>query len=234
VKIFSTRIDLADDRQVKQHENTQTTFSGSLNTLQYTTLGQDYGDLKKGADISTAAVTNYNPGLYLIFSFTGTTGSTTYFGITSPYTSIIPNLPVITPENQLGTNFISYYFDATQNVVVDGKSFDIVFSGSQFNFNVYDFAVIGVSGNTFTGYCSTNSIYTLSAKTYSWFYLKNGSTTWLDVNGRLDTQKLSVGSVDVPTGSTYNGITGTITWDNDYLYVCVSGNTWKRTQLTSF
>ena len=234
MKTFSTRIDLSDDRQIKQYENTETTFSGSLNTLQYTTLGQEYSDLKTGVDISTSIVTNNNPGLYLVFSFTGTTGSTTYFGVTSPYTSIIPDLPIITDQNWNGTNFISSYFDPIQTVVVDGNSFDIVFSGSEFNFNVYDFATLGVSGNTFSGNCVTNWIYTLSARTYDWYYLKSGSTTWLQVLGRLDTEKLTVQSVGVPTSSSSTGITGTITWDSNNLYVCISPNSWKKVSLSTF
>lgn len=234
MKTFLTRVDLSNDRQVMQKENTLTVFSGSVNTLQYSSLGQDYSDLKKGYDIATSAITNDNLTFYLVFNFTGTTGSTTYFSIPTVYSSIVPNLPTITDQNYNGTNFSSYYFDPIQTVVVDGNSFDITFSGSEFNFNVYDFAYLDVSGNTFSGLCVTNWVYTLSARTYDWYYLKSGSTTWLQVLGRLDTQKLSVDSVGVPTTSGDTGITGTITWDSNFLYVCVATNTWKRTPLSPF
>ena len=233
MKTFLTRVDLSDDRQIKQNENTLTTFSGSLNTLQYTILGQDYSDLKKGFDILTSGATNNESNIY--FTFTGTTGSTTYFGIPTIYNSIIPNLPVITNLNYYGTNFGAYYFDPTQTVVVDGNSFDILFSGAQFNFNVYAFVDIGSpTGTTFSGICFTNYVVGLSARTYDWYYLKSGSTTWLQVLGRLDTQKFSVESNGVPTTSGDTGITGTITWDNNYLYVCVATDTWKRCPLSSW
>lgn len=234
MKTFLTRIDLADDRQIKQNENTETTFSGSINTLQYTVLGQSYSNLKKGYDIATSGITDDNLTFYVVFDFTGTTGSTTYFNIPSTYSSIIPNLPIITDLNYNGTNFLSYYFDPIQTVVVDGNSFDLTFSGSQFNFSVYDFDYLDISGTTFSGLCVTNWVYTLSARTYDWYYLKSGSTTWLNVVGRLDTEKLTVDSIGVPTTSGDTGITGTITWDSNYLYVCVGTNTWKRTPLSTF
>lgn len=234
MKTFLTRIDLADNRQVKQYENTETTFSGSLNTLQYTTLGQNYSDLKKGVDVNSMVVTNSTAG-WTLFTFTGTTSATTYFGISSIYNSIIPNLPIITNSNYTNT-FESYYFDSIENIIVDGNSFDITFSGSLLNFNVipYTFSYLDVSGTTFSGLCSTFYIQTLSATTYEWFYLNNGSTTWLDVLGRANINKLTVGSIGVPSTSGSTGITGTITWDSNYLYVCVATNTWKRCQLSGW
>lgn len=233
MKNFLTRVDLSNDRQIQQKENTLTTFSGSLNTLQYSVLGQDYSDLKKGVDESTSGVIDQNVGLSLVFNFTGTTGSTTYFGITSQYTSIIPNLPIITDTNYT-ENFTANFFNATQSATTDGNVFAINFSGYEFNFDVIIFNTLGLSGNTFSGICSTNYIYTLSARTYDWYYLQNGSTTWLDVLGRINTKKLTVESIEVPTTSGSTGITGTITWDSSYLYVCIATNTWKRTPLSTW
>lgn len=230
MKTFLTRVDLSDDRQIKQNENKLTTLSGSTNILQYATIGQDYSDLKLGVDTSTScAITTYSN---FYFSFTGTTGSTTYFGIPPIYASLSSDLPVITNLNY-GDTFVSEFYDSIQTVVVDGNSFDILFSGAQINFNVYAFTTISSpSGNTFSGMCFTNWVHGLSARTYDWYYLKSGSTTWLNVLGRTHTQRLSVESDLVPTTSGSTGITGTITWDSDYLYVCVATNTWKRTPLS--
>jgi hypothetical protein len=38
----------------------------------------------------------------------------------------------------------------------------------------------------------------------------------------------------VPVNSSSNGITGTISFDSGYFYVCVANNTWKRSTLTSW
>ena len=56
-----------------------------------------------------------------------------------------------------------------------------------------------------------------------------------DVNG-IDT--LSCKSLlitnSAPTSSTSPGTKGNIVWDNDYIYVCVADNTWKRTPLSTW
>jgi hypothetical protein len=38
----------------------------------------------------------------------------------------------------------------------------------------------------------------------------------------------------VPANSSSNGVAGTIARDTDYLYVCVSNNTWKRATLNTW
>lgn len=50
----------------------------------------------------------------------------------------------------------------------------------------------------------------------------------LNANGRL----LVTGSV--PANSSANGTTGQIAFDSNYIYCCVSTNTWKRSALTSW
>jgi len=36
------------------------------------------------------------------------------------------------------------------------------------------------------------------------------------------------------TNSGDTGLKGEITWDEDYLYICIANNTWKRTTLASW
>lgn len=38
----------------------------------------------------------------------------------------------------------------------------------------------------------------------------------------------------VPASSSATGTAGQISWDSDYVYICVANNTWKRIALTSF
>jgi hypothetical protein len=47
----------------------------------------------------------------------------------------------------------------------------------------------------------------------------------------LTSNNLILNFAAVPTLSTDPGIPGNIKWDNDYLYVCINTNTWKRTAL---
>jgi hypothetical protein len=41
-------------------------------------------------------------------------------------------------------------------------------------------------------------------------------------------------SNSAPANSTSNGIAGTIRFDSNYIYVCVSNNVWKRADLTAW
>lgn len=47
-------------------------------------------------------------------------------------------------------------------------------------------------------------------------------------------QYTSLPSSTVPTSSTASGTAGTIRYDNNYIYICTTANTWKRASLTSW
>ena len=59
------------------------------------------------------------------------------------------------------------------------------------------------------------------------------NTKYLTLSGGVMTGALSLES-SPPASSSATGITGEITWDNNYIYICVATNTWKRSQLTSW
>jgi hypothetical protein len=39
---------------------------------------------------------------------------------------------------------------------------------------------------------------------------------------------------DIPASSSASGVQGQITWDNNFIYICVATNTWKRATLNSY
>jgi hypothetical protein len=39
---------------------------------------------------------------------------------------------------------------------------------------------------------------------------------------------------DIPASSSASGTQGAITWDNNYIYICVATNSWKRVALSSY
>ena len=43
-----------------------------------------------------------------------------------------------------------------------------------------------------------------------------------------------IGWGTAPASATASGTTGSIAWDNDYVYVCVATNTWKRSPLATW
>ena len=60
-------------------------------------------------------------------------------------------------------------------------------------------------------------------------------STTLTVTGDTTLQnELFLPSPTVPPAATSPGATGQISWDNNYIYVCVATNTWKRTPISTW
>ncbi len=49
----------------------------------------------------------------------------------------------------------------------------------------------------------------------------------------MSTGTLWVTETRTPSGAS-SGVTGTITWDTDYIYVCTSTDSWQRATLAAF
>jgi hypothetical protein len=71
-----------------------------------------------------------------------------------------------------------------------------------------------------------------SADTYTTPSLTVSSTGV--VTSAVSTQNLNISNSYTPAGSSDVGTTGQIAWDNNYVYVCVATNTWKRAALTTW
>jgi hypothetical protein len=59
-------------------------------------------------------------------------------------------------------------------------------------------------------------------------------TAELEVNGTTKTSSLIITSNSPPASNTATGTKGTITYNDDYLYICIATNTWKRVALSTF
>jgi hypothetical protein len=57
-----------------------------------------------------------------------------------------------------------------------------------------------------------------------------GPTTALDVAGN----SMRLRTARTPASATATGLTGEISWDANYLYVCTATNTWKRAAIGSW
>lgn len=53
------------------------------------------------------------------------------------------------------------------------------------------------------------------------------NSNWLNILTTKDT-------MSIPTSSNYLGIPGDISWDSNYIYLCVQTNFWKRVNLTTW
>jgi hypothetical protein len=72
--------------------------------------------------------------------------------------------------------------------------------------------------------------------------LTNGNTSTLSLTSlnvtATDTvtanSKVIIQQNTTPSSATATGTKGTIVWDSNYIYVCVSTNTWKRASLNTW
>lgn len=83
--------------------------------------------------------------------------------------------------------------------------------------------------NTFCNTISTNSVTTGTLTVTS-----NSVTLDIVTSNTLNINSLTITTPSTPINATATGIQGQITWDADYIYVCVANNTWKRTALTTW
>lgn len=80
----------------------------------------------------------------------------------------------------------------------------------------YDITIENITGDTVFQYDAGNDDFTFSSN-----LIISGSTFRLTENRTI-------------TNSGDTGLKGEIAWDEDYLYICVADNTWKRTTLASW
>ena len=52
----------------------------------------------------------------------------------------------------------------------------------------------------------------------------------LDINS----DSIRVRTIKTPATAVANGTQGQISWDSNYIYVCIAANTWKRSALTTW
>jgi lysyl-tRNA synthetase class II len=75
-----------------------------------------------------------------------------------------------------------------------------------------------------------NNLTTTSGDLYSFYKPENNTIS--NVSGSFN--KLNFQNYNTPENSNSIGSKGEITYDNDYMYICVSGDLWKRVALSDF
>ncbi len=97
-------------------------------------------------------------------------------------------------------------------------------------------AAIGTLTNTITN--SSGTMVLTSGTGGINLIAASGSFVVATVSGgglfRVNGGNLQIQNPSVPGSASASGVSGTITWDTNYLYVCTATNTWKRTPLTTW
>jgi len=174
---FITKVDISDNRQVKQYERTETQLSGS------TKFGLPFSALTNGPDTTN----EHEYTIYEVTSvFSGNTGTTNFtFGavwmeLAEPYISAITNLNSGVTQN-LGPIYVG--FDST---VIDGNTVYLNYTGISYPLQVT--AITETAPGVFTGRCRSEYVtyYTAGSLDYT------GRTIWVDVSGITRTERLIV------------------------------------------
>ncbi len=200
---FTTKIDFSNNRQVKQHEKTISNLSGG------TSFGLTFSALTSGPDLTTIAITSGFTNLNSTFS--GNSGSTTYYWSNSDMILGETSLSAITPLTS-GTTQIASGYIPTSSTVIDGNTVITSYSGVSYDVNVQTMVDLG-SGN-YSGTIFTFLLETLTTGSLGFM----GRTIWVDVSGITRTEKLILTNLDVfadntaasslETGTVYRTSTG--------------------------
>jgi hypothetical protein len=70
-------------------------------------------------------------------------------------------------------------------------------------------------------------------------YIENSDSATPLIYGEFDTNNVKINgdlqlTTKTPASASDTGITGTITWDADYIYICTATNTWKRVAISTW
>lgn len=178
---FRTKIDLSNNRQVKQFERTQTVLSGS------TSFGLPFSALTSGPDLSVSGETYgvTNTLNYVASTFSGNSGTTVYTWYDPSMQIGYNNLSALTPSNSGDTQYSSGWTGSSV-VTIDGNTVNLAYTGVSYDITPIAFYNLG-SGN-YSGTVETVSLEYYSATTLDY----TGRTIWVDVSGITRTERLIV------------------------------------------
>ena len=162
---------------------------------------------------------------YVLTSNTSTTGVMVNINgtIQQPYTAynIVGNNSIVFTEIPLTTDIIEVRTIATGVVAIQNLAFgDTSVS--------LDAANVNVTGNVLP---TANTTYSLGSSNLRWNQLH---ANVVNASSISTTGNIVVGNYYIPTANNSAGTSGQIVYDNNYVYICVATNTWKRANLATW
>jgi hypothetical protein len=143
--------------------------------------------------------------------------------IQQPYTAynIVGNNSIVFTEIPLTTDIIEVRTIATGVVAIQNLAFgDTAVS--------LDAANVNVTGNVLP---TANTTYSLGSSNLRWNQLH---ANVVNASSISTTGNIVVGNYYIPTANNSAGTSGQIVYDNNYVYICVATNTWKRANLATW
>lgn len=177
---FRTKLDLSNNRQAKQREQTTWDLLGKTN------FGLPLSGMSSGVDYTTSAATNTYENVSS--TFIGTLSATTFtFGLPT-MNSATPYMNVITPSNFNDDQIIEPHFIGVNPHTnpVYGNTVYQSYSGVSFDFTVTNF--VEYAPNQFSGTATSDVVILYSAGSLDY----DGDGIWVNVQGKTKTEKLAI------------------------------------------
>lgn len=175
---FRTKVDMSDNRQVKQYERSDTFMSGS------TTLGLPFDMLTSGADMNTTGITHTITGITSAFS--GNSATTVFIWYDPLMQMCEPYINTITYLNTGTTQHLPLVTTTDTTTIIDGNTVTLTYGGVSFDItptNITDYGGGVMMGDLYT---TRLDIYSAGTLDYT------GRTIWLNVSGITNTDRLII------------------------------------------
>lgn len=181
---FVTKIDLSNNRQVKQYEYGDLILSGS------TTFGIPYTGMTTGINLDIVIVTSsYTP--LLPSTFTGNSSSITFDWVDTRMSLAANKVNPITALNSGATQSVTA-FTQGNSTVIDGNPIVLNYTGITFDLNVDTITSLG--NGSYSGTLVTNQIAFLNADSYDY----KDRRIWVDVRGITRSESLILTNNPIP------------------------------------
>ena len=175
---FQTKLDFSNNRQVKQHVETQTILSGG------TSFGVPFSALTTGPDLTTSGITSTYGAIASTFS--GNSGTTNYTWYDSRMSLGASSLSALTPSNSATTQNTGQVYVSSLSTTIDGNLVNLAYTGV--SFDIGSIAMVDLGGGNYSGTVTTQNLYILSANSLDF----TGRTIWSDVSGITRTERLII------------------------------------------
>lgn len=122
---------------------------------------------------------------------------------------------------------------ATTDVILNRDAANIMAQRNGLNpqqFRIYN--LTGTNSGEFGLFGWLNNNLIIGAQQTQSGVLRNLTLTGQNIN--LSASGVIIPNPTIPANTGSLGVRGQISWDNDFIYVCVSGNSWKRAALTTW
>lgn len=222
-----TGINILEETSAITISSLSNSAGGSENSIQINNGSGDFEGVSSfiyvidGDGVGKLGVNNSNPLANLDVNGTAIIKNSLVLGSLTADTSHFDGYRGVFVDVSTGTLYAN---EPSTGTTISGLCNSVTAGTNLYTGGTQEEVVIGLNSNI--------SLSSVAASVVSAVTFYSGSTN-LETIIRQEVQQSTIYNY-TPSSSGMTGTTGTVTWDENYLYVCINTNTWKRTALTSW